>query len=1103
MRKRLSFLIITACLLLGACRRQPLTLFTSLNKDQTGIDFRNLLEESDDMNVLNYSYFYNGGGVAIGDINNDSLPDILFTGNMVKNRLFLNKGHLEFEDITQKSGIANMQGWCTGATMADVNGDGYTDIYICRSADIDPAKRKNLLFINNGNLTFTEKAADYGLADEGYSTQASFFDYDKDGDLDLFLINHSLQQYTTGVQENMGMRKQQNPFFASKLYRNDKGRYSDVSREAGIISNVLSFGLGLAVSDINNDNWPDVYISNDFNEPDYLFINNRNGTFTESLNRYMDIVSLYSMGSDAADYNNDGWIDIITLDMLPEDNRSQKMHSGAENFDKMQMLFKGGFYYQFSRNMLQRNNGDGTFSEVAQQAGVSNTDWSWAALFSDFDNDGRKDLFVTNGYVKDYTDMDFVKYSVDQAIKASGNKKKESLMELIHKMPSVKKQNCIYRNTGHDTIFQPCNREWGLEKTGIAAGAAYADLDNDGDMDLVISNTNDYAGIYRNNSEHAGKHNYLKVRLHGTPENSAGIGAKVMVYAGGEKYLQEQVPVRGFQSSVDPVLTFGLGPHQLLDSVVVMWPNDQTQCLSKVNARQTLTLNIRNARNTWQPNHFPPAPRYTDTAAVLDFTHHENEVNDFTVQTLLPHYLSRQGPCMARADVNNDKREDLYIGGGKGQAGQLFIQTASGQFTASAQPALDKDAFFEDVAATFFDADGDGDADLYTGSGGYALPPTDPALQGRLYINDGQGHFSKKEDALPSLLINTGCVKAEDIDGDGDQDLFIGGRATPQQYPLAPESKLLFNDGAGRFTDRTSTFAPKLQRPGMVTDAAWVDVNADHINDLVIAGEWMPVKVFINHRNRLEDASDRYIKFASTGWWNRILAADLDGDGDQDLVIGNLGQNAQFRASEKEPVCLYYKDFDSNGSIDPIFCYYIGGTAYPAASRDDLVDQLPLLKKKFLAYHRYADATINDIFTPAQLKDAGLLKATTLSTIYLENKGTAGFTPHPLPPEAQEAPVYGIAAVDADHDGHTDLVLAGNNTWTRIRFSRYTANHGILLRGNGKGDFAYVPQWSSGLQVRENVRSLQCMQAGTQTVLLFGCNNAPVKSYAIRDETGR
>lgn len=885
------------------------------------------------------------------------------------------------------------------------------------------------------------------------------------------------------------MRNEHNPDFASKLYRNDNGHFSDVSTPAGITSNVFTFGLGVAVSDFNNDGWPDVYTSNDFNEPDYLFINNRNGTFTEQLSKCMDQASLYSMGSDAADYNNDGLVDLLTLDMLPEDNKTQKMHMGAENFDKFQYLFGQGFYYQYSRNMLQKNNGDGTFSEVAQLAGVSNTDWSWAALFGDYDNDGNKDLFVSNGYVKDYTDMDFLKYSVDRVVRNMNHAPVDAIPEYISKMPTNRIANYIFQNNGNET-FTKKTAEWGLDQPGVSAGAAYADLDNDGDLDLVVNNSNDVASIYRNNGEALLKNNYLRVQLQGPKENSHGIGAKVLVYADGKKQFQEVVPVRGFQSSSDPVLNFGVGKSTMIDSVVVIWPNDLFQTLIQVKPAQTLTVSIAAAKQKWVYDTTAARTTLLSETSLSNVQHRENDFNDFTIQSLIPNYLSRQGPCIAVADVNGDGLEDVFLGGAKGQPGQLLFQTPTSTFNPKRVPAFVADAASEDAAAAFFDCDGDGDEDMYVASGGYEFNANEPALADRLYLNDGKGTFSKAHTALPDLRTSKSCVKPADMDGDGDLDLFVGGRVVPGNYPTAPHSYVLLNDGKGNFTDATATVCPSLQQPGMITDATWTDINNDKQPDLVVVGEWMPVKIFVNQKGKLTDASATYIHFGSTGWWNRIQAADMDGDGDRDLVLGNAGLNTQFHVTEKEPMELYYKDFNDDGYIDPVLCYYINGVSYPSAALDDLTKQLPALKKKFLEYKDYANATINDLFTPEQLKGAGVLKAEIMQTIYLENAGSKGFVRHDLPLEAQNAPVYGIAATDLNGDGKKDLLLAGNNTWTQIKFGRYTANHGVALLGDGKGRFTYVPQWQSGLNLRGNVRSLQSLQTKSGEAILAGINNS-------------
>jgi hypothetical protein len=1079
--------IFSVFIFLAGCSSEAPKLFTLLESSKTGVRFKNVLREDEQANVLNYSYFYNGGGVAIGDINDDGLADVLFTGNMVPNRLYLNLGNFKFRDITDESGVAKEQGWCTGATMVDVNGDGRLDIYICRSADTDPQRRKNLLFINDGNLHFTERADSFGLADKGYSTQAAFFDYDRDGDLDMFLINHSLQQYAFGGYDDPSVRKRHRPEFASKLYRNDNGHYSDVSNDAGIISNVLSFGLGLSISDVNNDGWPDVHVSNDFNEQDYLFINNHDGTFSEKLSDCMDESSLYSMGSDIADMDNDGLFDIITLDMLPEDNHYQKMHSGAENFEKFQMLFSRGFYYQYSRNMLHKNNGDGTFSEIGQLASVSNTDWSWSALFSDFNNDGNKDLLVTNGYAKDFTNMDFIQYNVDRVVRQRRGEGVASALEVLNKMPSVKLPNYIYENKGRG-LFEKKTDEWGLSQPGISSGAAYADLDNDGDMDIVVNNINEEAFIYENNTGHLfpGNH-YLRVKLKGSDENCNGIGSRVTAYCGKNVYVQEQMPVRGFQSSVDYTLSFGIGGNSIVDSLVVIWPDGLSQKLAGTTANGEVLLNWKDATSDTSSKQ-NPQPLFVPSASPA-FTHHENDFNDFSVQTLLPAYLSRQGPAMASADVNGDGREDFFAGGARGQAGEIFLQLSNGTF---AKHTLQKDSMYEDVAAAFFDADDDGDKDLYVASGGYEFQLNDALLNDRLYLNDGAGNFTETTKALPTMPFSKGCVKPGDVDGDGDIDIFVGGRVVPGQYPVSPPSKILLNDGKGHFTDATGEVCPAIEHIGMVTDAAWVDVNGDKVKDLLVVGEWMPVKVFVNQNGRLTDRSAELIHFPSTGWWNRILTADFDNDGDEDVVIGNTGLNTQFHVKPLQPFTLYFNDFDNNGSIDPILCYYINDTAYPAASRDDLAAQLPSLKKKFLQYSNYADATIHDLFTDEQLKGAKVLYAETMETVFLQNDNGKGLVQKKLPQEIQYSPVYALQAMDVNHDGKPDLVVAGNQSWTRIKFGRYRANHGMLFIGNGRNEFTYVSQPESGLNVREDIRNAVVLNGNR---VVFGVNDGALRSY--------
>ncbi|MFT3703822.1 MAG: VCBS repeat-containing protein [Agriterribacter sp.] len=1101
MRLSLVTFLVIAQLLFQGCKNNDATFFSELNKSETGIDFRNVLVEDEALNIAHYIYFYNGGGVAVGDINNDGLIDIFFTGNMVKNRLYLNKGNFTFENITEKSGVAAMQGWCTGAVMVDINHDGLLDIYVCRSADDNAEKRRNLLFINNGDLTFSEQAAQYGLDDSGYSTQATFFDYDKDGDLDCFVLNHSLSKYSTGAFANPDLRNQKNPDFSSRLYKNTNDHFTDVSETAGLNFNVFSFGLGIALSDFNNDGWPDMYISNDFKEPDYFYINNKDGTFSESFSECFDISSLNSMGSDAADYNNDGLTDMITLDMLSEDNYLQKTHTGPDNFNKNAILIKKGLKPQYVRNMLQKNNGDGTFSEIGQQMGISNTDWSWAALLCDFDGDMYKDLLITNGFVKDFSDLDFMNFSSDRLVRANKGEMETSFKEIIDKMPIVEIPNYIYHNNKGQS-FQNTIKEWGFDKKVISAGAAYADLDNDGRMDIVISNTNDYAGIYKNNGITKDKNNYLSIKLQGDKKNPDGIGSKVKLFCNGQQLYQEQFPVRGYQSSVDPILNFGVGKNEMIDSILIIWPDDQYQVLQKVKSNQLLKVKIGDAVGKWL-YHTERIPAFFSADSTIEYTHRENDFNDFTVQSLLPNYLSRQGPCMAKADINKDGLEDLFIGGAKGQPGTVFLQNKNGSFMRSNQPDIAIDSASEDVGAGFFDANGDGYMDLYVASGGYEFTENDPLLQDRLYINDGKGNFKKSEKALPSLLSSKGCVAFADIDGDKDLDIFVGGRVVPGKYPVAPQSYILLNDGKGNFTDATTIIAPALKNIGMVTDAVFTDVNHDGTSDLIMVGEWMPIKIFINTKGKQTDASDHYIKFVSSGWWNKILLDDFDGDGDMDLVLANTGTNAQFKPTDKEPMSMYYKDFDGNGSVDPIFCYYINGTSYPAATRDDLVEQLPMLKKKFNDYRTYASATINDVFSTDQLRDAKKLSAEITSTIYLQNNGDAGFELKPLPPEAQYAPVYAMASADVNNDGKKDIILAGNNAWTRIKFGRYRANHGVVLLGDGKAGFDYLPQIQSGLNFRADIRSMEFIKTAKGNLLVAGANDDKLLSYNLQSHNSQ
>ena len=1063
------------------------TLFTKLSSSETGIKFNNELKEDNTaFSILNYPYFYNGGGVGIGDINNDGLPDICFSGNMVGNKLYLNEGTLHFKDISDQSTIGNIRGWSTGVTIVDVNGDGWQDIYICRSGLPKPSDRENLLYINNHDLTFTESAAIYGLNQSGHSTQASFFDFDRDDDLDMFLINQSEPKYARGYLDYLQTRSQKaDSVFANKLFRNDHGYFIDVSKQAGIESTVFTFSLGLSTADINQDGWPDIYVTNDFEEADYLYINNQDGTFSDQLGKKVEHTSLFGMGLDVADYNNDLLPDLIVLDMLPEDNFSQKMHIAADNFTRYNYLFRNGMFPQYMKNTLQKNNGDGTFSEIGQLAGIANTDWSWSPLLADFDNDGYKDLFITNGYKRDNTNMQFMGYAMNESLRLQKGEQAVSVAEYISQMPGIYLPNYIFKNDGNDHFTNKV-KEWGFNHSTFSHGGAYADLDNDGDLDLVINNTQEAAGVYRNNCAKTSITNYVKIKLQGTSTNTAGIGAKIYAYAGKDQYYLENTPIRGYQSSGNTDLHIGLGVHQKMDSLRVVWPDQKSQLLLNQSVNSTIEL-VYTESKKYEPVKAAP-PTYLQTGNVINFEHDGNDENDFAKQLLLPYSFSHSGPSMAKGDVNGDGLADFFIGGAKGQPGAIFLQASEQKYNSQLNAVFEIDKASEDRDAAFFDADGDNDLDLYVVSGGYEFGEGSPVLQDRLYLNNGKGIFSKSANRLAVDLTNKKCIRPIDFDQDGDMDLFIGGHVVSGNFPYATPSKIYFNDGKGNF----SSIKPANAALGIVNDALWIDLNQDGKKDLIIASEWQPLKAFQTDGALFKDVSPQWFPFASSGWWNCIASDDFDEDGDLDLVVGNVGLNSPLKASLQQPMQLYYMDVDGNGSTDPIMTHYIGSESVLLPMRDDLVGQIPMLKKKFNDYETYAKATILNVLTQDQLATAPLLTTNNLETIYLENTGKT-FIRKTLPIEVQYSTVYKILVSDFNHDGHRDLVFAGNNSLSRIYLGKQDADHGTLLVGDGKGNFQYIPQSKSGLNLKGDVRS----GIQIEDLLIFGINDKALRSYKI------
>jgi hypothetical protein len=1068
-----------------------------LSAAETGVDFQNRIVEDEQHNVIRNINFYNGGGVAVADINNDQLPDLYFVCTNGKNRLYLNEGNFKFRDITETAGVASEEGFETAVTAADVNGDGWLDFFVCRAGPEENADRISKLFINNQNLTFTDKAAEFGLADKSPATGANFFDYDLDGDLDCYLLNYPKDlgaantltlKYGPDGKTPVPDLTPKAPHDSDNFYKNENGKFVNVSKQAGIQN--FGFGLSVSVSDLNTDGWPDVYVGNDFVQPDNIFINNQKGGFTDQLARYFRHCSMSTMGTDLSDFDNDGRIDLMAVDMFPSKNYRQKSLKTTNPLSRYLSMVKYGYFDPIARNMLQRNNGNGTFSDVACMAGVFKTDWSWSCLLADLDNDGLKDLHIANGYRKEVTNrdyQDFVLPEVDKRRAASKKKDYEDLISYLGKMPEYKIRNFVYQNKGN-WQFEEKSGDWMTMPATWSCGGAWTDLDADGDLDLVVNNLEEPAFIYKNLTREQNSGNYLQAKLQGNTGNTFAVGASVLIEYQGVKQYQELNPSRGIFSSVEHLIHFGLGQSAQVDKLTVRWPDGKFQVLTNVPANQRLQLKYTDAGGYvahLMPNN-AGAQLFKENSAGINFQHTENPFSDFETWVLHPWTITDLGPITAQGDVNGDGLEDFYIGNGANSAAAVYLQRPGGAFQPVSGAVFDADKLYEDHGGLFFDADGDKDLDLLVLSGGAEIA-SEQARQNRLYLNDGKGNFSKSPHPLPANKDVALRAVAHDYDGDGDLDLFIGGRLTPKNWPLTPRSLVWQNEG-GKFTDVSATAAGDFERCGMITDLAWADLNGDGQKELIAVGEWMPVSIFQWKNNKLEAVTAQFGLEKTNGLWNRLALADLDKDGDLDLVTGNLGLNTRFTAAADAPFQCFAKDFDNNGTLDPIVTFSEDGKSYPLVQKEVMVKQMPALKKRFLYAKDYAKAEISEIWPQKDLDASLQLSAYDLRTCWWENQG-GKFVRRELPYQAQIAPVQGIVCDDFNNDGHPDLLMAGNKYGFEVETNACNAGNGLLFTGDGKGNFSWLDNNQSGFWAMREARDLALLRGPGQKRVVIVANN--------------